>query len=158
MKSKVYIETTIISYLTAWRSPQLVMAAHQESTRKWWDDERHKFDLFVSETVIQEASAGDLEAAQRRLDAIKGVPQLQVINEARDLAKILVQRVPLPENARIDALHVATATINGMDYLLTWNCRHIANAMLRNAMTQICEAEGYLIPVICTPLELFEEN
>ncbi|MFM9961999.1 MAG: type II toxin-antitoxin system VapC family toxin [Planctomycetaceae bacterium] len=157
MNPKVYIETTIISYLTAWRSPQLVMAANQETTRNWWDDERHKFDLFISEAVIQEASAGDPDAARRRLEAIQELPELPITDEARLLAQELIEQTPLPEKASVDALHVATATVNGMDYLLTWNCRHIANATLRNSMAEVCRLAGYEMPVICTPLELIQE-
>jgi len=156
-KPRVYIETTVVSYLTAWRSPQLVMAGHQETTRNSWDDERHRFDLFISEVVVQEASAGDPAAVQRRLEAISGLPELQITDEARLLAKELIAKTPLPETARVDALHIATATVNGMDYLLTWNCRHIANATLRRSMGAICEGAGYEMPVICTPLELIEE-
>jgi predicted nucleic acid-binding protein len=158
MKPKVYLETTIISYLTAWRSPHLVMAAHQESTRNWWDDERHAFDLFISEAVVQEASLGDPAAAQKRLGAMSDLSELPITDEARLLAKELIEKTPLPKTARVDALHIATATVHGMDYLLTWNCRHIANAALRNSLTAVCEAAGYEIPVICTPLELMEEN
>jgi predicted nucleic acid-binding protein len=154
MKAKVYLETTIISYLTAWRSPQLVMAAQQEATRKWWDEEKGKFDIFVSEIVIQEASGGDPIAAQRRLETIKDFSELAVTNEARDLAKELIEKTPLPQKAALDALHIAISTVNGMDYLLTWNCRHIANATLRDNLESICEGAGYKIPIICTPLEL----
>lgn len=158
MKSRVYIETTIISYLTAWPSPQLIMAAHQEVTRNWWDNERHRFDLFVSEPVIQEASAGDVEAADRRIEAVKGISQLQITNEAGELAKALIRKGRLPAKAGMDALHISIATANGMDYLLTWNCRHIANATLQKSMRAICEDAGYTLPIICTPLELIEDN
>ena len=158
MNPKVYIETTIISYLTAWPSQKLVMAANQETTRNWWDEERQHFDLFISEAVIQEASAGDLDAAWRRLEVIQDLPELPITDEARLLAKELIQQTPLPEKARIDALHVATATVNGMDYLLTWNCRHIANATLRNSMAEVCRSAGYEMPIICTPLELIQEQ
>jgi len=158
MNPRVYLETTIISYLTAWRSPQLLMAAHQETTRNWWDDQRQNFDPFVSELVIQEAAAGDAEAAERRLNAIKGIPEVRITSEARDLAKALIDAGELPETARVDALHIATATVNGMDYLLTWNCRHIANATLRISMGVTCADAGYTIPVICTSLELIEEQ
>jgi predicted nucleic acid-binding protein len=158
MKSKVYLETTIISYLTAWRSPQLVMAAHQESTRSWWDDERHSFDIYISEAVVQEASLGDPSAAQKRMEVLRDLAELQITDEARLLAKELVEKTPLPKTARVDALHIATATVHGMDYLLTWNCRHIANAVMRKSLAAICEAAGYEIPVICTPLELIEEQ
>ena len=158
MKPSVYIETTIISYLTAWRSPHLIMAAHQEATRDWWDDERHHFDLFVSEAVIQEASAGDSEATSRRLGAIRGIPEFQITNEARYLAKALIRNGKLPDKAGMDALHISVATANGADYLLTWNCRHIANATLQRSMREICEDAGYILPIICTPLELIEEH
>jgi predicted nucleic acid-binding protein len=157
MKPRVYLETTVISYLTAWRSPQLIMAAQQEATRSWWDEERHHFDLFVSGIVIQEAAAGDTEAARRRIDAIEGIPELQITDAARELARILISRRQLPEKAHLDALHIAVAAANGMDYLLTWNCRHIANATAQKAMRGICEETGCALPVICTPLELIED-
>ena len=157
-KPSVYIETTVISYLTAWRSPQLIMAAHQEATREWWDNEKHHFDLFISEAVVQEASAGDSEAANRRLEVIKKIPRIQITDNARDLAKKLIDKGRLPDKANIDALHISIATVNGMDYLLTWNCRHIANATLQRAIRLICDDAGYVLPIICTPLELIEEN
>ena len=153
---RVYVETTVISYLTAWRSPQLVMAAHQEMTRQWWDDERHHFELYVSEAVIEEAAAGDREAAQRRLDAIRGIAELQITDEVRDLAKALIEYGQVPKKATLDALHIAIATVNGMDFLLTWNCRHIANATLQKSIRAICEDSGYSLPVLCTPHELTE--
>ena len=156
MKPRVYVETTIFSYLTAWRSGQLVMAGHQEVTRQWWDDERRHFDLFVSEAVIEEATAGDPEASQRRLIALQGIPELQISNNARDLAKSLIEHGQLPKKASLDALHIATATVNGMDYLLTWNCRHIANATIQQSMRRFCEDSGYVLPVFCTPIELTE--
>ena len=156
MKSRVYIETTVISYLTAWRSPQLVMAAHQEATRQWWDEERSNFDIFVSEAVIEEASAGDLTAAQKRLAAIQGIPELQINNEVRDLAKALLESGQLPPKASLDALHIATATVNGMDFLLTWNCRHIANATLQKSLRAVCEGLDLMLPILCTPIELTE--
>ena len=158
MKPKVYIETTIISYLTAWPSLKPVMAGNQESTRSWWDEQRHKFALFVSEVVIDETSAGDPAASRRRIEALKDIPVLLVDDSARQLAKDLVNRTPLPEAARADSWHIAAATVNGMDYLLTWNCRHIANATLRNTMATICEEAGFRMPIICTPAELIEEH
>ena len=158
MKPKVYLETTIISYLTVWRSPQLVMAGHRESTRNWWDEERQAFDLYISEAVVQEISLGDPAAAQKRLDVVSELSELRLTDEARLLAKELIEKSPLPKTARVDALHIATATDHGMDYLLTWNCRHIANAAMRKSLSAICQAAGYEIPVICTPLELIEEH
>jgi hypothetical protein len=154
MKPRVYVETTIISYLTAWRSPQLIMAGQQEATRSWWEEERGHFELFISEAVLEEAAAGDAEAAQRRLSALATIPLLEINNKAIELAELLVQQVPIPAKARIDALHVAT--VHGMDYLITWNCRHIANATLRNRMNRVSESAGYEPPIICTPVELLE--
>ncbi len=156
MKPRVYLETTVVSYLTAWRSRELVMAANQEATREWWDDRRRNFDLFVSQAVVQEAVAGDADAAGRRLDALKRIAELEITDAVRDLAKALMAGVPFPEKAQIDALHIAVATVHGMDYLLTWNCHHIANARLRHQIESVCEANGYAAPIICTPLELLE--
>jgi hypothetical protein len=156
MKPKVYLETTVVSYLTAWRSRDVVMAGNQEETRAWWDDRRQNHDVFISGAVVQEAIAGDVDAAGRRLDALKDVPELETTDAARDLAKVLVAHVPFPERAQVDALHIAVATVHGMDYLLTWNCRHIANAALRRQIESVCRANGYTPPIICTPSELAE--
>ena len=156
MKPKVYLETTIGSYLTAWRSREVVMAGNQEATRAWWDDRRQNYHVFVSGAVLQEAIAGDTDAAARRLDALKDIAELETTDAVRDLAKALVAGVPFPERAQIDALHIAVATVHGMDYLLTWNCRHIANAALRRQIESICRANGYTAPIMCTPSELAE--
>ncbi|MCI5226302.1 MAG: PIN domain-containing protein [Candidatus Electrothrix sp. AX2] len=158
MKAKVYLETTIVSYLTAWRSPQLIMAAQQEATKCWWDEERHNFDLFISEIVVQEAAAGDAKAAKRRLDSLDGIPELHITDTARELAQLLIVKRQLPAKAHLDALHIAVAAANGMDYLLTWNCRHIANATLQHAIRNISEEFGCALPIICTPFELIEEK
>jgi len=156
MKATVYIETTIPSYLTAWRSPELVMAANQEATRSWWEVCRPAFELFISEIVMIEAAAGDEEAAQRRVEAITGLPELDVSEQAEALAAKLLAGAALPEKAKTDALHIAVAAVHGVDYLLTWNCKHIANAAMRPRIEAICRAAGYEPPVICTPLELME--
>jgi len=154
MKPKVYIETTIISYLIARPSRDLIVAAHQQITRDWWDLRRVEFDLFVSRLVIQEASAGDREAAQRRLAELDPIPLLDFTEDALSLARHLVYRGVLPGTAAEDALHIAVATVHGMDYLLTWNCRHIASARMRQAVGATCALRGYEPPVICTPEEL----
>ena len=157
MKQSVYIETTIPSYLTAWRSPELVMAANQEATRSWWEIARPRYDLFISDIVAQEASGGDPEAAKRRVTVIEGLPELDVSEEAELLAARLLADAAIPEKAKTDALHIAVATVHGIDYLLTWNCKHIANAAMRPKIEAICRAFGYEPPIICTPLELMEE-
>lgn len=156
MKPKVYLETTVVSYFTAKPSRDIITAAHQQITQEWWENRRADFDLFISELVEQEASAGDEDAVQRRLKMLEGLPALQVNQAAVDLARILVNENALPEKATGDSLHVAIATMNAMDYLMTWNMRHLANATIRNAITVICRAHGYEPPVICTPEELLE--
>ena len=156
MKPKVYLETTISSYLTARPSRDLVMAAHQQITREWWDTRRHDFDLFVAQMVLDEASAGDPEAAARRLEVLTPLPLLEPHEEEAELAQALLEHVPLPASAAADALHIAIAVVNGMDYLLTWNCTHIANAALRSRIEAVCRSHGFEVPIICTPEELLE--
>jgi hypothetical protein len=158
MKPRVYIETTIVSYLTAWPSRDLVMAANQETTREWWANRKEAFDLFVSQTVTEEAKEGDVDAAQRRLEFLKQFPLLDIGDDARNLAKALMVGVPLPPKAQADALHIAVAAVNGMNYLLTWNCTHIANATLRAPIETVCRAAGFEPPVICTPQEMLERG
>jgi len=152
-KYKVYIETTIPSYLTARQSRDLIMAANQKTTKEWWGN-RDQFDLYISSLVIDEAKAGDSEAAQKRLEKLDGIPEVNITEEAEQFANTLFQRLSLAQNAKIDILHIAVATFGGMDYLLTWNCKHIANAILRPKIENICRQCGYEPPIICTPQEL----
>jgi len=133
------------------------MAANQEATRSWWEIARPRYDVFISAIVTQEASGGDPEAARRRVYAIAGLPDLDVSEEAESLAAQLLTAAAVPEKAKTDALHIAVATVHGIDYLLTWNCKHIANATMRAKIEAICRAFGYEPPIICTPLELMEE-
>ncbi|HJU55434.1 MAG TPA: type II toxin-antitoxin system VapC family toxin [Pyrinomonadaceae bacterium] len=154
MKAKVYIETTIVSYLTAHTSRDLVVAAHQQITQEWWTNRRSDFELYASQLVIQESSAGDEQMAQLRLAALDETLLLDVNQDAVKLARSLIQKGPIPEKAAVDALHIAIAAVHGMDYLLTWNCRHIANAEMQTAVAAISRANGYEPPVICTPEEL----
>ncbi|HWE37834.1 MAG TPA: type II toxin-antitoxin system VapC family toxin [Isosphaeraceae bacterium] len=153
MKPRIYLETTIPSYLTAWPSRDLVRAAHQQMTREWWT-RRHSFELFISQLVIRECQAGDPEAAAARLVAPDGLPLLDQGEDVALLARTLLDRVPLPARAEADALHIATAVLHGMDYLLTWNCTHIANATLRGRIDAACRESGFEPPTICTPEEL----
>lgn len=156
MKRRVYVETTVPSYLTAWPSRDLVRAAHQQITREWWQSRRLGFELYVSQIVIQEISSGDQDAAAKRLEAVEDIPVLDLSEEAAALAQELVLKVPLPTKASVDALHIAIAVVSGMDYLLTWNCTRIANAALRSGIESVCRLGGYEPPVICTPEELME--
>jgi predicted nucleic acid-binding protein len=156
MKPKVYLETTIISYFTARSSRDIITAAHQQVTQEWWYERRNDFDLFISQIVLQEVNQGDEEAIQRRLEMIATIPEIEVNPEAVSLAQALVSDGVVPERAAADALHIAVATVQGMDYLLTWNLRHLANAIIRTAITDVCRQRGYEPPVICTPEELME--
>jgi hypothetical protein len=157
IKPKIYIETTIPSYLTAWPSRDLIRAAHQQLTREWWEDRRSDFELYVSEIVILEAGSGDPIAAADRLKALDGIPILKAVPEAKGLSADLIRRVPLPPKAALDAVHIAIAVVNGMDFLLSWNCSHLANATLRSAIDEVCRSRGFLTTVICTPEQLLKE-
>jgi hypothetical protein len=157
MKRRVYIETSIISYLTSRLSRDLIVAGHQQITQEWWANQRDKFEVFVSQTVLEEAAMGDQEAAQQRLSVIESLPLLEISEEAVALAKDLIRIGPLPEKAEVDALHIAIAVTNRVDYLLTWNCKHLANAALRNGIEHVCRSRGYDPVIICTPEELLED-
>lgn len=122
-------------------------------TKEWWEN-REQFDLYISALVLQEAGAGDPNAAQRRLEQLDNIPELDITEKVEEFADVLIQKVPLPEKARLDALHIAVATLSGIDYLLTWNCSHIANAVLRPKVERVCREFGYEPPTICTPQEL----
>ena len=154
MEQRVYIETTSPSYLVARPSRDLIRAAHQELTREWWESCRQGFDLFVSQFVLDEAGDGDPNMAAQRLALLTDVPLLPVTDEAIRLAEGLVQDGPLPEKAATDALHIAMAAVHQMDILLTWNCRHLANARLLGALRRAAESKGHELSVICTPEEL----
>lgn len=156
MKPSIHLETSIIGYLTSRVSDMLLTAANQQLTRRWWANHRGHFEVFVSRFVIDECAAGNDEAAAERLATISGLPLLDVTDDVIDLAGALLARVPLPEKAQIDAFHVAVATVNGIEYLLTWNCRHIANASLRPRIESVCRDLGYDPPSICTPQEIME--
>lgn len=133
------------------------MAACQAITAEWWDDRRPEFELYISEFVLAEASRGNEEAASRRLAAITDIPELEVSEQVKVLAQALIQEDSIPAKAEVDAFHVAVAAVNGINYLLTWNCTHIANAVMRPKIEAVCRDSGYEPPVICTPSELLEE-
>ena len=154
----VYIETSVISYLAARPSRDVLAAARQQITLEWWHKRRHGFDVYVSELVRLEARAGDETAAANRSDCMAGIPELPVTEEARGLARALLQEGVLPENAVADALHIATAAVHGVRYLVTWNCAHIANAEIKPLVRSVCAVHGYSSPEICTPEELMGET
>ena len=154
---KVYIETTIISHLTARPSSNLQAAAWQEATQKWWTLRRSAFELYSSELVTEEAAEGDPTAAQRRLNRLMDILALQTTDPAIELAEQLISHGPLPEKAAADALHIALCVVNRIDYLLTWNLKHIGNAQMWPTIRTVCQLNGYTTPVICTPQALMGE-
>ena len=154
MKPKVYLETSFLSFLTARPTRDVVMAAMIKQSKDWWEDERVGFDLFASNIVVSEASLGDLAAARRRLDALKHIEIIETDAPADALAKVFLERMALPPNAADDALHIAIAAVHSLDYLLTWNCKHIANAVMRPKLEALCLSGGFHCPIICTPPEL----
>jgi hypothetical protein len=156
MAASVYVETTIPSYLAARPSRDLITAAHQQLTLDWWHTRRAAFQLYVSELVLQEAALGDSDLAKRRLAHLEGIPTLAVAAPAQGLARSLVGSGLLPARAAADALHSGIAAANGVDYLLTWNIRHLANATMRRRIEDACRAAGFAAPVLCTPEELME--
>lgn len=154
MKPKVYLETTIPSYLAARPSRDLLVAAHQQITRDWWEMRRGEFELCTSELVVQEVNKGDIAFAKRRLELLADIPVLTVNGEILRLAEDLIKKGPIPRKAVDDAGHIAIATVYGCEYLLTWNCRHIANAQLHRAIRRVVEQYRYDMPGLCTPEEL----
>jgi len=154
MKEIVYIETTIVSYLVARPSRDLVLSAHQQLTREWWEDERHKYQCIASEEVLREALRGEEEMAQARIKVLEEVRLIGITAEVEAMAANLMASGALPPTMLPDATHLAAATLGGADYLLTWNCRHLANAHVLRRLQKEAERRGWMLPGVCTPLEL----
>lgn len=154
MADRIYIETTIVSHFTARPSRDVVIAGHQQTTHEWWNTRRKDYELCVSEAVLDESASGDPQAAQERLDALSEMTLLQTTGQAISLAEALLEAGALPAKAADDALHIAVAAVNKIPYLLTWNCRHLANAVMRPVIERVCAAKGFKAPIICTPEEL----
>ncbi|NJL26782.1 MAG: type II toxin-antitoxin system VapC family toxin [Thermoanaerobaculia bacterium] len=154
MKRRVYLETTVVSYLTARPSRSLVSAAHQQITIDWWETRRQDFEVVVSELVIREAEAGDPIAAKRRLEVLETLPQLLLTDEALELANAFVAQGIIPAKVAEDGLHIAVATVHEVDYLLTWNCTHIANPEIQARLAAFLGRRQRFLPFICTPEEL----
>lgn len=156
MRSTVYIETSVISYLVGRPSANPRVASNQELTHKWWDTRRQNFELYVSAIVLGEAQRGDAVLAAARVAIARELSLAQVTREALDLAAALVIGAGVPRKANEDALHIATAAVNGLDYLLTWNCTHIANAVTIPRVNAICRSHGFEPPLIYTPQEFMD--
>lgn len=156
MPKSVYIETSVVSYLTARPSQDVIVAACQQITRSWWDAGRAMVSTYISPYVIEEASNGDPEAAQQRLAALRPIPVLAVNAEILELAEFMLLGGGLPPKARIDALHIACAAYHRIRVLLTWNCAHIANPAQAPVLRGLCAARGFTLPELVTPFELME--
>lgn len=154
MKPRVYLETSIISYLTAANSSDVVAFARQEITRDWWSKHRRNYELYVSDAVEQEASLGNSVMSGTRLKSIKLLTKLATSERAIELAESLIRGKAVPAKAAADALHIAIATVEEMNFLLSWNFKHIVNAQMQGKIGHICEDEGYEPVIICTPESL----
>ena len=151
---KLYLETTIPSYLTARRSPLARIAADQQTTQDWWDFHRQEYEIFISEAVIEEISRGDARMAEQRRELVRIFPVLRRTAESEWIEQRLLRDGVIPPKAAQDAAHLALASVHGMDYLLTWNCTHINNVHREDEIEAACRACGFACPRLCTPAEL----
>ena len=157
MTKTIYIETSIIGYLTARPSKNLIVAANAEITRDWWDTQRNSFTIYISQLVLQEAAKGDPEMVNKRIEVLNNFPLLDITEPVQNLAQEFQKQSNLSPTAAYDTVHIATATVYGLDYLLTWNCKHIANPYIQKKLSQIADSLGYELPTICTPYEMLGE-
>jgi|SRR5688572_3919125 len=158
MKRTVYVETTVVSYLTAEPSRDTVIAVRQKATREVWEKLLSEFDTFVSALVLQEGGRGDSSQAKKRLDAVDRFPVLDIGNDVRALAEDILVAGAIPASHPEDALHIAVAAVNGIEVLLTWNFSHINNPFTRMKIREAVEDAGYECPEICSPEELLESQ
>jgi predicted nucleic acid-binding protein len=156
MKESIYLETTVVSYYTSKPSRDIIALAHQEITRQWWPIALRRYDIFISEVVIEEASFGDPEAAKRRLGELKDFPHLELNDKVEEMAQVYMERLEIPKKSFRDAAHLAIACVHNIDYLVTWNCAHLANGEVIKKLMKINESIGIHTPIICTPEELME--
>jgi hypothetical protein len=156
MKRSAYLETTVIGYLSMRSSRDVRVAANQLSTREWWDDHRPDFDIFVSQFVLDECDQGDPSAAAERRLYLNDIPVLDTNEDVEALADVIATELQIPPKARIDAFHISMAAVHGIQFLLTWNCKHIANPENRPKIERACRDRGMEPPLICTPFDLLE--
>lgn len=157
MSETVYIESSVISYFTARPSRDVVVSARQAITENWWRNQKPKYEVFISGLVVQEVSKGDGDAVQKRLGAIAGIPLLAMPEEALKLAKDLLAQGAVPPNSEEDAFHIAIAAVSGINFLLTWNFKHINNAHTKALISSVVETHGFICPILCSPEELGAE-
>ncbi len=154
MKAKVYVETSVLSYIAARPSRDVIIAGRQAVTHEWWEKHRHRFTLLVSAVVADEAGRGDPTQSARRLELLAGITRVAISTEAADLAAQLLESGGVPPGSEEDALHIAIAATQGADFLVTWNFKHINNAELKTLISSIVEAFGYQCPLFCSPENL----
>ena len=154
MKESVYLETTVVSYYTSRPSRDIIVLAHQEITRQWWPEAIRRYNVFISGIVIEEARLGNPEAAKRRLEELKDFPHLELNDEVEKMARVYVEKLDIPEKSFRDTAHLAAACVHNIDYLVTWNCTHLANGEVIKKLLRINESFGIHTPIICTPEEL----
>lgn len=156
-KSKVYVETTVVSYLVARPSYDVTVASRQQATQQLWTEYADNFEFMISDIVLNEVSRGDVIAAQQRLKVLADLPVLDMPLEAVTLVENLIDAGAIPEDSRPDAQHIAIATVNSIEYLISWNYRHIVNGAKRSLINEICHAAGFQPTTLCTPIDLIEE-
>ncbi|MBF0547726.1 MAG: type II toxin-antitoxin system VapC family toxin [Candidatus Riflebacteria bacterium] len=156
-KQTIYVETSIISYFTAIQSRDILIFARQQITQDWWNDVLPKFEAFISPAVIEEISDGDRQASQLRLKAASSFKVLEINNEVINLTQKILKKFSFPDRAKSDALHIAFPVVHKIDYLVTWNCKHIANAFTLKMIEKLILDNGYQMPTITTPNEFMED-
>jgi predicted nucleic acid-binding protein len=156
--ASVYVETSIFSYASARRAIDLHVQVRQDDARRWWGECAPKFDLFISQAVLDEAARGDAGAAKERLALLAGLPLIPLTDDVLRIAQELLNRHLLPPKALADAIHVAAASVGNVEYILTLNCKHIANAMMMPQIYRTLESLGVPKPLICTPQEFFADE
>jgi hypothetical protein len=154
----IYVETTVIGNVAGRIHSNPDVASRQRATRTWWTAASNRFELAISQLVVDECSDGDPTAAQERLDVVSDLTVLAITDEARALARLLNAEGAVPPSEPRDALHIAVAAVQRVQYLVTWNFRHIANATMRTKIEQTCRNAGYTPPIICSPPEIPGDN
>jgi hypothetical protein len=150
----LYIETTISSYLVAKPSRDIIILAHQQLTKEWWDDHRHLYETFISQVVLDEIKRGDSEMVNKRIEILQGIPMLETDDEVESLAERYFASLQFPAKALRDAFHLAYVVVYEIDFLVTWNCTHLVNANVLFRFSRLNREWGYESPIICTPEEL----
>ena len=156
MKESIYLETTVVSYYTSKPSRDIIVLAHQEITRQWWSMAIKRYDVFISEVVTEEAMLGNQEAVKRRLEELKDFSHLKLNDKVEGMAQVYMEKLEIPEKSFRDAAHLAVASVHNIDYLVTWNCTHLANGKVIKKLMKINESFGIHTPIICMPEELME--